>query len=143
MGIGCPNLRKLFGERFKISWEESRQGRAIDPWLYVIKGRYGHIYPWGPDTLAVWTDRSKTTVNRLVKAGCALRQDGDREWTLAFPVHLFPLVAKAIQAYRKRKMTKAQRDALYAQAMRNKASSSSTQTPFSAQERTQSSEVDI
>ena len=142
MGTGCPNLKRLFGERYRISWEESREGRSIDPWLYVIHGRYGHIYPWGSDTLAVYTTRSIRTVKTLVQGGCVLRQDGDREWTLTFPVHLFPMVAKAIKAYRKKRISSAQRAVLYAQAMKNKAAGSSMEDPSVAQESALGTEVD-
>ena len=56
--MNCPNLKELYGDRFKVRYEESyfaEHGSGAwreDPWLMILLCQRGHICPWGPDTLA-------------------------------------------------------------------------------------------
>ncbi len=52
----CINLKKRYGDQYKIDWEECRQGLEQDPWMMQIPCKYGHICPWGDDDLAACTD---------------------------------------------------------------------------------------
>ena len=54
----CINLKKRFGGRYRVEYEESyhadrgENARTEDPWLMVIPCQRGHIYPHGRDVLA-------------------------------------------------------------------------------------------
>lgn len=106
MGLECPNLRQL--AKYRITWDESRRGRTQDPWLMQIPGRLGHVYPFGPQVLAVWTDRDQRIRGRLLAVGCRMWQDGDCEATFTFPVSLLPRVGRIVGLYRRPRLTAAQ-----------------------------------
>jgi hypothetical protein len=56
------NLREHIGDQHKIGWdpayfaEHGPTATADDPWLQIIPGRHGHIFPFGGEMLAVSTD---------------------------------------------------------------------------------------
>lgn len=141
MDTGCPNLRELFGSVYKVSLADFCRGRP-GLWLQEIHGRYGHIYPWGLDTLAVWTDRSKRLVMKLQAAGCELVQDGDREWTLTFPTCAFSKVARLIKAHRVNGPSEAQLAALEQGRQARNTKKALDKGPLIDSERTQTVQVD-
>jgi len=65
------DLRRAYGSRYKIGWDEAffaehgPNARGDDPWLQVIWGRLGHVYPLGGELLAVATNTRGPTANRL------------------------------------------------------------------------------
>src|SRR5262245_3919365 len=93
----CPDLRALFGDRYRITWDEAArferpypldrkpsdwiEGVPIDPegpdevvryshadpWLAQIPGRYGTIYPHGMGKLAVEVNGHKNVAAALRK----------------------------------------------------------------------------
>jgi hypothetical protein len=98
----CPDLSQ-FADRYRLTWDASRQGRERDPWLRQILTPSGHIYPHGPGELAVSLDgRRGITVKALVAIGCKLLQDGTDGANLSFPVVLFDAVARIVKPRRKR-----------------------------------------
>lgn len=108
--MDCINLKAL--HKYRITWDESRQRLERDPWLQRIPGRLGHVYPFGPTSLAVWTDRDRRIRGRLERLGCELWQDGEDEATFIFPLPLLAKVAKVVGLYRRPRLTAAQHKAL-------------------------------
>lgn len=107
----CPNLRHLYGARFKIAydaaWQQERGkpwARQEEPWLQMIPCRAGgHICPWGPDLLAFCERVRSWTGTRVAEIpGTEVAQDGDDGRNITFPLSAFEQVA-AIVHPRKRK----------------------------------------
>jgi hypothetical protein len=72
----CIDLKARYGERWRIGVDESYnaetgavQNYCRDPWLFYIRGRRGHICPWGGDYLAVCLDSG-----HVILAGALLRE---------------------------------------------------------------------
>jgi len=71
METTCINLRERFGRRFKVTYEESYaaaygpKATRDDPWLQIIPGARGHVYPHSAAMLAASTNRSGPTARRL------------------------------------------------------------------------------
>jgi hypothetical protein len=111
----CPNLRELFGDRFRIGHDPVAETYAErnDPWMMTIPCRGGAvIYPRGAHILALEVDYRPHLAKRLAAIpGVVLHQDGDREKTFLFPVALFDRVAKLVHPLRRRRLSPQQREA--------------------------------
>jgi hypothetical protein len=94
------DLKARFPE-FRVTLDPAAESRA-DPWLYQIPGRYGVIYPYGGDRLAVEVDGHPEIARRLGALRAKLVQDGDDEKTFTFHVSLFKQVAGIIRVFRKK-----------------------------------------
>jgi len=116
----CLNLKKLFGRRFKVEYEESyyaqygANARIEDPWLMIIRCRFGHIFPHGGETLAATVDGHPNVAGVLRRLPCCrVHQDGDfGELTALFDVADFPKVAQIMRPRRRRQVSPEQRERL-------------------------------
>ena len=114
----CVNLMKRFGERYRIEFDPAydpkhRPRALLDPWMMLIRGRYGTIYPDGGDYLRVDINRHNQIANRVAKlAGCQLVQNGDFEKTIRFHVGRFGEIAAIVHPYLARKLCDAARERL-------------------------------
>ncbi len=113
------NLRERFGRRYKVGYDEAffaehgPNARGDDPWLLIIVGRLGHVYPLGGELLAVVTNACGSTANRLARLQfCKVMLDGDDGITLAFHVNYFRQITKIIRAHTTRTLTSMQQAAL-------------------------------
>ena len=105
----CPNLRELFGEAYRLAFEESyhaehgENARVDDPWLQTIPGRFGHVFPWSEKLLAVSVDGHPKIASVVRKLDfCQVEQDGDfGELSASFPIEKFAEIAKIIRAHRR------------------------------------------
>lgn len=114
--VTCINLRERFGKRYRVTHdpayvgEYGEHGRTEDPWLQLIVGRAGHVFPWGGDTLAASTNCSGRIVNKLLALeGAHLMQDGTDGATVAFPVERFAAVARLLRLRTRRQLTPEQK----------------------------------
>jgi len=110
------NLAENFGDQFQISYDPAvgdvtgMLRDRIDPWMIQISGKYGTIYPYGHDRLAVDVDHHPIIAMRLTVLGCCeLVQDGDDEKTFAFDVADFDTVAEIIRPYLRRQLSDEER----------------------------------
>lgn len=61
----CLDLRRLGGARFNYSWDEAYRAERPDlrqieaPWLVILQGKYGWVFPWGGRLLAVYSSRPR------------------------------------------------------------------------------------
>ena len=116
--ITCPNLKELFGDRYKVSYEPSyfaehgQRGRAEAPWLQVIEcvGGKGHFFPWSETELAVSVDKPGAVRKVRKLACCKCVQDGDPDdgSTFAFLLADFPKLIAIMRPKIRRKPTEAQ-----------------------------------
>jgi hypothetical protein len=115
------NLRERFGRQYRVTMEESyyaergNSARADDPALQIILCQRGHIYPFGPSTLAAATNARGATARRLAALDFAtIHQDGDDGITILFPVGRMPEVAVLMKPRRRRHVSEAERARLAA-----------------------------
>lgn len=115
------NLAERFGGKYRVTYEESyhaqygAQARIDDPWLQVIIGRWGHIFPLGGGMLGVSTNSCGPTANRLkMLSFCTILLDGDDGLTLAFHIEHLHEIAKIIRARTTRRLSESRRAALIA-----------------------------
>jgi hypothetical protein len=104
----CPDLRALYGDRYKVGHDSVARSRSekADPWLLTLPCRFGTVYPYGRDRLAVEIDRHPAKARQVAQIpGVQLTQDGDREKTFVFPVELFDQVARVVRPYRRHRVS--------------------------------------
>lgn len=107
-----PDLKELYGSRYKVRFkEEDAEGRN-DPWAYEMPCKLGIIYPHGAGTLAVEVDYHPVARRRLTEMGLRCTQDGDQEATFVFPLEQFDQVAAVVQPRRRRVLSEEEREAL-------------------------------
>ena len=76
----------------------------------TIPGRFGTIYPYGRESLAVEVDGHPRIAKQVGSIpGIELHQDGDAEKTFVFPVNLFDQVAAIVEPRRVKRLTEEQR----------------------------------
>jgi hypothetical protein len=139
----CINLKERFGRRYRVTYEESYRAdrgdgaRAADPWLMIVPGRYGHIFPHGGNTLAASVDGHPNVAGVLRRLPCCrVHQDGDDgELTVLFDVGDFAKVAKIIRPRCRRQLSPEQRQAMVLRLQRG------PQTPIYGQPTAQGCEV--
>ena len=105
----CPNLKSIFGKKYKVEWAAERDKLSRDPWMYQIPCRAGIICPWGEDKLAICLVGHGRLAKRLEEAGCQVAQRGDSECNLTFPLSSFPAVARVVKPHRRRRLSRARR----------------------------------
>lgn len=115
----CPNLKALYGDRYKVKYEESyyaergEGARGEEPWLQLVACTNGHIFPWGRNLLAA-SMRIRGPISNRVKAlpFTKIAQDGDDGSTYTFPADHFEAVAEIMVPKRRRQWTEEQREEL-------------------------------
>jgi hypothetical protein len=107
-----PNLNELYGDRFRVTSEESltaergENARNTDPWLMIIPCMNGHIFPWGGEMLGASTHRPGRVVATLAKLSFVqVVQDGSDGANVAFPVTEFEAVAAIMKPRRRRRLS--------------------------------------
>jgi hypothetical protein len=118
----CPNLKALFGDRYRIGHDPSAVtwGERADPWAMTLPCRGGVvIYPHGDGMLAVEIDYHRHLAKRVgAIPGIRLHQGGDRERTFLFPLELFDRVAELVKPRRRRRLSPEHREASRARLAR-------------------------
>jgi len=112
----CINLKRQFGERYKVAYEESyaaehgEHGRAEDPWLMIVLCQNGHICPWGGSNLAACTNTAGAVSKRLrALPFVEVVQDASDGINATFDVKHFDEVAAIMKPRRRRRQTEAQK----------------------------------
>jgi hypothetical protein len=120
----CVDLRATFAGRFRFEWDESDwaerpEFRAVEaPWLTVIPGRLGRIFPWGGRLLAAYTTVRSARRSLEILDGVTVRQGGtvgdktSSEIIVTFDVSLIDAVAAILGSKRPRKCLTPDRRAL-------------------------------
>jgi len=107
----CINLKEMFGEQFKVEYEESyyaeRSRETVeDPWLMVLLCENGHICPWGGSNLAACTNGSGSVAKRLKALPfTTVAQDGADGANVVFDVAHFDRVAEIMKPRRRRRLS--------------------------------------
>jgi hypothetical protein len=102
----CVDLRATFAGVFNFAWEESYAAerpefRAIEaPWLTIIPGERGRIFPWGRTRLAAYSDHGPT-VRALTAMPCAtVHAGGPQEVIVLFEATDIDAVAAVLGSSR-------------------------------------------
>jgi hypothetical protein len=109
---GCINLRRSFGQRYKIGFDEAAVtwGERADPWMQTLPCQKGVIFPHSRNMLAVEIDNRPITAKLVAGiSGIVIHQDGDHEKTFLFPVDLFDQVAAIIKPRKRRRLSEEQK----------------------------------
>ncbi len=101
------DLRKEYGKRFRISWDESYDPKGIpkknqDIAYMEIPCKAGIIYPFKDNTLAICIDYKRKATRQMIEAGFDMVQSGDFERTFLFDSDRFEEVVAIVQPKRKR-----------------------------------------
>ena len=128
----CIDLKKRFGKRWKITYEESHgaefgeHGRTSDPWLMIVPCQHGHLFPWGGDLLAASTDKRGGVARKLLALDCTqVRQDCDDGVTVSFHIDDVKAVAKLMKPRTRRRLSPEHRAKLVAASARYRFSAGS------------------
>lgn len=99
-----PDLRKIFGEEYRVVTEEG--GRPNDPWSAMLLCRHGHFFPWGENTLAVSTDRRGAIAKRIAGLPCVtIVQDGEDGVNGVLRMEDFEMVYQIMKPRRRRRLS--------------------------------------
>ena len=114
MALPCINLQDLYGRRCRIAFEPGHGPLCRAPWLMVIPCKYGHIGPWGTDTLCASVEGHARVALKLKALPCVeIVQDGDfGEMTVEFRPEDFRQVAKIMRPRSRRRLSEAHRQKL-------------------------------
>ena len=112
----CINLQQQFGDRFRVTYEESYyaergdRARAEEPWLMIIPCKHGEIYPFGDDDLVAST-KIAGGIARVLKSltFTTVHQDGTDGVDVRFPVGRFDEIAAIMKPKRRRQVSDAER----------------------------------
>ncbi len=117
--MDCINLKERFGDRFKVTYEESYyaqfgpNARIEDPWLMIIPCQAGHICPGGVGRLMACTDSAGSIAKRLKALEFTIvAQDGSDGVNVIFPVDRFDEVATVMKPRRRRRLSEQRRQKL-------------------------------
>jgi hypothetical protein len=110
-----PNLKKLYGKKYRIDYERFMGGAPInrqDPWTMLLKSSIGHVYIHSETHLGFATDGNARSLRKVPEL--ELMQDGDHGQNYIFPVALLPQLAKVLKLRKRRQveLTEEQREIL-------------------------------
>lgn len=101
----CIDIKELFGNRYRIVFDEAVVSWTSDPWYYQIPCLFGHIYPHSSDLLGFFCT-GPVVMRRLH------RQHPDLEWTecdgegiFYFNLDQFDMVAGYAKPRKRRKLS--------------------------------------
>lgn len=114
----CIDLRKQFGNEYRISWDPSYDPKGkhrdnLDPWYARIPCRRGiFIYPHGGNRLGVVCDYHPGLLKQLLALPrIEIHQQGDQEATLLFDLGEFDAVAQIVKPRKRRRLSEVQKQA--------------------------------
>lgn len=111
--MNCIDLKAEFGGKWQIGLDEAARGRWADPWNYVVRCRYGHLYPVDGDRIGAATDRAGAIVRKLRTIdGVDVFQDGGDGANVVFHRAKLRYIARVMRPRSVRQLSPAQRSAL-------------------------------
>lgn len=110
----CINLRERFGGKYRLKRDQAYyaehgpHGRAEEPWLWVVLGRFADLFPWGGQSLGISTHGRGARANQLKALPyVTVVQVAEDGFTLRFDIEHFAEVAKLAGLRRKRRLSDA------------------------------------
>ena len=92
------NLKAEFGRKWQIGLDEAANGRSDDPWNYIVRCRYGHLYPVDGDRIGAATDCTGVTLRKLAAiGGVDLFHDGEGGTNVVFPLAKLRYIARVME----------------------------------------------
>jgi hypothetical protein len=107
-----PNLRALFGDRYRIGYDPAAETAAErnDPWMMTLPCQNGVIYPHGANRLAVEC-KTQPAHKLMAIPAITVQQQGDAQWTLIFDLEMADLVFGIVKPRKRRKLSEVQKAA--------------------------------
>ena len=125
----CINLRERFDGRCKGESPKAGKYRVefdpcyssagvprdkLDPWYMLIPCKYGHIYPYGDDQLAIDIEGHCQMRGMVKRLGCTeLYTEGDDDICCLFDVADFDKVAELVKPRKWRQVSDEERERLH------------------------------
>jgi hypothetical protein len=101
-----------FGDTYRVTHDESYAAERPEfrtdeePWLQIIPGARGHVFPWSADRLAASTNTRGPVVKQLLAIpDVEVQQDGTDGITATFPVDRLSAVAEVLRLRRRRRLS--------------------------------------
>ena len=92
------NLKTEFGDKWQIGLDEAANGRSDDPWNYIVRCRYGHLYPVDGGRIGAATDCTGVALRKLAAiVGVDLFQDGEGGPNVVFPLAKLRYIARVMK----------------------------------------------
>jgi len=88
-------LHSLVRGVYRVGHDPSEAGDK-DPWMVTLPGRYGEIYPFGKDRLAVEVEDPRIAARVAAIRGAIPYQRGEWHWSFTFHVSYLGAVAAVI-----------------------------------------------
>ena len=146
----CIDLRERFNDRYRVDVDPSYRADTgssknsnRDPWNWVLKGKRGHICPWGGDLLAVCIEGHPKICRKLaLEPWVITTQYGDDGINAVIHIDDFEKAVSYVKLYRKRQMTDERKEALVAMGREHGFKNSTGDTQFRSPESTRRVMVD-
>ena len=107
------DLEAEFGGKWQIGLDEAAGGSWANPWNYIVRCRYGHLYPVDKDRIGAATDRAGVIVRKLSAIdGVEVFQDGEDGANAVFHRAKLRLIARVMKPRSARQLSPAQQAAL-------------------------------
>ncbi len=114
------DLKNRFGQKYRIFMDEAWYAETVEscsdkikhrPWYYEIRGKYGTIYLYGTDKLAVriTANRIKSRVKTDYRNILSLYLEAEDESIFLFSPEYLEIVAGLIKPRRKKQVTEKER----------------------------------
>jgi hypothetical protein len=109
-----PNLKKLFGKKYRIDHDRYMDGTPVnrlDPWTMQLKSAIGHVYVHSETHLGFATDGNRPSLRKVSEL--ELIQDGNGQ-NYIFKQELLPSLARKLKLRTRRQivLTDEQREIL-------------------------------
>ena len=113
----CIDLWRMYGHDYRVSWDPAYDTSGVprhklDPWYFVIHGRFGTVYPFGGMCLVCEIDNHNKIARKALENvnGSTLIQDGEYEKAIRFAAEYFPIVADILRLRRRKKLSQEQKE---------------------------------
>jgi hypothetical protein len=94
--INCPDLRGLVRGVYRTGRDPAAEAGVDDLWMTTLPGRFGLIYPFGHDRLAVEVSDPRIASRIAAVKGAIPYQRGEWYWSFTFDVYYLDTIAAII-----------------------------------------------
>lgn len=99
------DLREQFGDRYHIVVDPAKQSRNRDPMYWIIPCKFGEIYPYGGEHLAVMVTSIRIANEMREWPELRVHQDADDAVVFVFHVDHFQTVSDRVRARKKKRLS--------------------------------------
>lgn len=113
----CINLYRRFHRDYKVGVDPAYEAERLrwsllNPWSFVLYCKFGTVWPYGGDYLAVDIDYHRKVAKKVEELpGVRMVVDGEDEKTFVFHVKIWDQVAEIVKPKKRRRLSLEQREA--------------------------------